>query len=321
MGRLVQWVVVAVVVLAGVFAGNWVDGGRVSTLIQPSAWLLVFGVALGALWMARSDSDLKDLANFLLGAKLPAERLEAVRRVGQSLGWIAPTAGAIGVASGLLLTVRTFDDPSRLGAGVAMAYLSVVYAAGVALFGIALLAGAEMNQERDDRPTPTEIASPVLAAVLLFGAAGLGILFEGGDWPVTASALLIFASAMGVPLAFDPKPMGRGRMGTRLRFMALSLVPAVVLASTFGAIHVMQNISYPSLLLPGLADSLSPVWMGLVLYVGLRAVAVRLDGDESEEPSRHLPAILGGIGGLSSIYGLFGLVVWACWLNDSVAAR
>lgn len=54
-----------------------------------------------------------------------------------SMGGYAPTIGIIGAVMGLIYVMRNLDDPSELGAGIAVAFIATIY--GVALANLLLL--------------------------------------------------------------------------------------------------------------------------------------------------------------------------------------
>lgn len=54
-----------------------------------------------------------------------------------SMGGYAPTIGIIGAVMGLIYVMRNLDDPSQLGAGIAVAFIATIY--GVALANLLLL--------------------------------------------------------------------------------------------------------------------------------------------------------------------------------------
>lgn len=48
-----------VVGLGLILAGNWMEGGHFSSLVQPTAFMIVMGGTLGATWLASPNSELK----------------------------------------------------------------------------------------------------------------------------------------------------------------------------------------------------------------------------------------------------------------------
>ncbi len=61
-----------------------------------------------------------------------AEREEAPARVYEAAGGYAPTVGILGAVLGLIHVMENLSDPSRLGAGIAVAFVATVYGVGTA---------------------------------------------------------------------------------------------------------------------------------------------------------------------------------------------
>jgi chemotaxis protein MotA len=60
------------------------------------------------------------------------EREDAPARVYESAGGYAPTIGILGAVLGLINVMENLADPSRLGAGIAVAFVATVYGVGAA---------------------------------------------------------------------------------------------------------------------------------------------------------------------------------------------
>lgn len=61
-----------------------------------------------------------------------AEREEAPARVYESAGGYAPTVGILGAVLGLINVMENLTEPSKLGAGIAVAFVATVYGVGSA---------------------------------------------------------------------------------------------------------------------------------------------------------------------------------------------
>ena len=59
-------------------------------------------------------------------------RERAVARVWELAGGYAPTVGILGAVLGLIQVMENLGDPSRLGAGIAVAFVATVYGVGLA---------------------------------------------------------------------------------------------------------------------------------------------------------------------------------------------
>lgn len=184
--------------LGSILAGQWLEGGRVNTILQLTAAIIVFGGTAGAVitqfplpelrhairetqFILRSQNppleplvtELVELARvsrregllaiekaatektepFLRHALLalidgsdPAElrsallglidQQEEVQQTGPKLfeaaGGYSPTVGILGAVLGLIHVMQNLSDPSRLGEGIAVAFVATVYGVGSA---------------------------------------------------------------------------------------------------------------------------------------------------------------------------------------------
>jgi chemotaxis protein MotA len=184
--------------LSAILIGQLLEGGTISSLLQPAAFAIVFVGTLGAVMlqsglknfkagvlMARmvfvrpSDAPQKMAANISMWSTtarreglLALERyLETVSdpfverglrlivdgaephklrqildheisayemeqrlavRVWESAGGYAPTIGILGAVLGLIHVMGNLTDPSRLGSGVAVAFVATIYGVGLA---------------------------------------------------------------------------------------------------------------------------------------------------------------------------------------------
>lgn len=86
-----------------------------------------------------------------------------IARVFETAGGFAPTMGIIGAVIGLIYVVQAFQDPTRLGQGVASAFSATLY--GVALSNLFLLplAGKLRQRARDDGFVKTLLMEAVLS--------------------------------------------------------------------------------------------------------------------------------------------------------------
>lgn len=187
-----------VLALIGILLGQAIEGGQISSLIQPAAFLIVicgtFGAVLlqtnlnsfiAGLKMVRQVfspplDDRQALANriilwsnyarkegiFMLetylkketdlfvqkGLKLmidgtPPEKIRQViaidmhffeiqqrnaAKIWSAAGGYAPTVGILGAVLGLIHVMENLSDPSRLGSGIAVAFVATIYGVGLA---------------------------------------------------------------------------------------------------------------------------------------------------------------------------------------------
>jgi chemotaxis protein MotA len=61
-----------------------------------------------------------------------AEERKRIARVFETAGGFAPTIGIIGAVLGLIHVMENLADPSRLGAGIAVAFVATIYGVGSA---------------------------------------------------------------------------------------------------------------------------------------------------------------------------------------------
>lgn len=59
-------------------------------------------------------------------------RLKLTARVWESAGGYSPTIGILGAVMGLIHVMENLTDPSKLGAGIAVAFVATIYGVGVA---------------------------------------------------------------------------------------------------------------------------------------------------------------------------------------------
>lgn len=185
--------------LGGIIAGQVLEGGHVGSILQFTAFLIVFGGTLGAVLIGTTRNELAlavslfkeafqegndddairvskeiiDLAQIArketilaLEKRLPEvsfpftrsvlrlmidgvdaavirdvfereidqeeERLNSAANVYADAGGYAPTVGIIGAVLGLIHVMENLTDTSKLGAGIAVAFVATVYGVGSA---------------------------------------------------------------------------------------------------------------------------------------------------------------------------------------------
>lgn len=187
-----------VLALIGILLGQAIEGGQISSLIQPAAFLIVMCGTFGAVLLQTNINsftaglkmvrqvfsppldDRQALANriilwsnfarkegiFMLetymkkesdpfiqkGLKLmidgtPPEKIRQViaidmhffeiqqrnaAKIWSAAGGYAPTVGILGAVLGLIHVMENLSDPSRLGSGIAVAFVATIYGVGLA---------------------------------------------------------------------------------------------------------------------------------------------------------------------------------------------
>jgi chemotaxis protein MotA len=184
--------------LAAVFGGAMLEGLPISSIVQPTAFIIVFGGLLGAVLLQSTMEDLinalkgvptiflgvkekpAEVAQMLVGLALKArkegilalqndilhiedpflkkglelmtdgtdpqllrdlletelgfyeEEINHASKVWEGAGGFAPTVGIIGAVLGLIHVMQNLNDPSKLGGGIAVAFVATVYGVGAA---------------------------------------------------------------------------------------------------------------------------------------------------------------------------------------------
>jgi chemotaxis protein MotA len=184
--------------LAAIVGGQVLEGGHLSSLLQPTAFVIVIGGTLGAVmlqspmpvfvhgmrmgrWVftpptlapdqlirriagwsqiARKEGLLAlegqmnregdpfirkglqllvdgvepDRLREVLDVEIGSfeDRMKAGARIWEAAGGYAPTIGILGAVMGLIHVMENLADPSRLGAGIAVAFVATIYGVGCA---------------------------------------------------------------------------------------------------------------------------------------------------------------------------------------------
>lgn len=184
--------------VSAVVLGNVLEGGKIRSLLQPTAAVIVFGGTFGATLLSApprvilmallslkdvfsSHGDKKELLvrdivrfatvarrNGLIALESEIERIEdqyfkkalrlavdgmspkmlretmeqdnisfeeerrRIAKVYETAGGFAPTIGILGAVLGLIHVMENLSDPSKLGAGIAVAFVATIYGVGSA---------------------------------------------------------------------------------------------------------------------------------------------------------------------------------------------
>jgi chemotaxis protein MotA len=184
--------------LVAIIGGQILEGGKISGLLQPTAFLIVFGGTLGAImlqnpyatfirgirmasWVlfppqVESQSVIREIARWgqiarregllalenttnaekdpfirkglqLLVDGVDPEKLRSIMeveigayedemrlsaKVWESAGGYSPTIGILGAVLGLIHVMENLTEPSKLGAGIAVAFVATIYGVGLA---------------------------------------------------------------------------------------------------------------------------------------------------------------------------------------------
>lgn len=184
--------------LVGIFVGQSIEGGHVSSLVQPAAFVIVLSGTFGAVLLQNNlkeviasfimlrevfippPDDRKELAKkisawshfarkegimmlepymqkekepfikkglLLMVDGTPPEKIREVMaidmhfyelqqrnraKVWSAAGGYAPTVGILGAVLGLIHVMENLSDPSKLGSGIAVAFVATIYGVGLA---------------------------------------------------------------------------------------------------------------------------------------------------------------------------------------------
>ncbi len=184
--------------IVAVLGGNLLEGGRLSSVLQPTAAVIVLGGTFGATLLSFPLRDIikaiqalkyvffeQDLAperyiddfiryagiarrNGLIALEIEIAKIEnpflkkamtlatdhmnvkllretmeqenitfeaerrRIARVFETAGGFAPTVGILGAVLGLIHVMENLSDPSKLGAGIAVAFVATIYGVGSA---------------------------------------------------------------------------------------------------------------------------------------------------------------------------------------------
>ncbi|MDR2688728.1 MAG: flagellar motor protein [Azoarcus sp.] len=186
------------IAIAAILGGQMLEGGHLSSLIQPTAFLIVVGGTLGAVllqspmrvfidgllmakWVfvppvATHQQIITMITNWSLVARRDgllvlerhihgltdpfmrrglqmlvdgidpmrlresleietetwASRLRQCARIWEGAGGYSPTIGILGAVMGLIHVMENLTDPTKLGAGIAVAFVATIYGVGLA---------------------------------------------------------------------------------------------------------------------------------------------------------------------------------------------
>lgn len=95
---------------------------------------------------------------------LSLERDERAAKVFESAGGYAPTIGILGAVLGLIHVMTMLNDPSKIGEGIAVAFVATLY--GVALANLVLLPwGARLKRHAQERTLHLELVQVGIAGI------------------------------------------------------------------------------------------------------------------------------------------------------------
>ena len=118
-----------------ILAGLALEGGHIAALIQPTAFVIVVGGALGALFITYPVTTVKEswVLAFTGRQAVRSKYLDA-SNVFKSFGDLAVLTSFVGLIFGVIHVLSQLSSIDRIGAGCAVAIVSLLYGVMVKLF-------------------------------------------------------------------------------------------------------------------------------------------------------------------------------------------
>lgn len=167
--------VAAALLFSGLLIGSVASSSPLASFVDLPSVVLVFGSTFALSAMAFGPQALGSALLHPVGLASS----ERVQSVWVFAGASALGSGMLGSLVGLVQMLQTLDDPTQIGAGVAVALLSALYGGGL---GLGCLAVGLSNSEHQAAESRLGVALGAFLGVLLWSGAGL------------SAALLAFAS-------------------------------------------------------------------------------------------------------------------------------
>ncbi len=169
-------------VLAGLVGWAMLSKGTASMFIDPAGLAIVFGAVLGGLWVSYdprlvADAFAKSLQSEKVTDPKKVPLYAAVLSRAHQLAW---GAGLVGTLIGMVLMLANMDDPNKIGPGMAVALLTLLYGAFLAEFiigplksgmieqSIAAAAASDVVKDDDGKRTPAYAIAGASACVTTF---------------------------------------------------------------------------------------------------------------------------------------------------------
>ncbi len=168
--------------VAGLVGWAVLSKGTVEMFLDPAGLAIVFGAVLGGLWISYDPR----LVAEAFGKSLQSEKLTDAKKVAlyaavlsraHQLAW---GAGLVGTLIGMVLMLANMDDPNKIGPGMAVSLLTLLYGAFLAEFiigplksgmieqSIAAAAASDVVKDDDGKRTPAYAIAGASACVTTF---------------------------------------------------------------------------------------------------------------------------------------------------------
>jgi len=159
--------------MAFILVGQAVDGGHASSLLSFAS----FSVVLCATWIGAVSvygvrRPWRQFKTLFYPQEGQGRNVSSIRGMFRLLVYISPLTGFIGVILGFIHTMENLSDPSKIGSGIAIAFISMLY--GIIQSIIAYVMVATIDEATDNSSSNRENPSTEPA---LFGVMGFFIIF------------------------------------------------------------------------------------------------------------------------------------------------
>ena len=331
--RMVSFVLLCSIMLCAILMGP-----PLTTFFDATSFTIFMGVVGGGILWSHSMSDVLGAFGTFLGAG-PVDAQQSRRdhntfirlaRLSSAVCWIGPIIGIIQI-------LRRLDDPSMIGPGMAVVFLTMFYgtAAGELLFRPAAAACLTGNGPSTEPSTgPIAFHPRKLISVLLVGGLVVASLSFSGTiqnfFDITSAGIVIIATILGLfvshpasnvrqvlrsvfgPETMHPEQAERGAaMFHRLAELAVAIG---FLGTMIGLVQMLQNLEDPSAIGPALSLSMLTVFYGILLSeVAFRTAAadcLKRGGVQIEDwRHQHPNRTLGIVGQLLFVIFTFALML------------
>jgi flagellar motor component MotA len=279
-----------------ILLGQALSGGQARSLAHITVFMLVAGPTLGLVIISYGlRQPALQIAKILRGETLSDGESKSLQGVCSLTTQAGSLCGFVGTILGLIHTLQNLSDPKMIGHGIAVAFVSLLYGAGISAlafgFGSSLKQNAATNNDADvaeePKPETTEKAvnhaAQIIGGFVLFFGSVLGINeLEGGHLNSLISAssfilvggctisMVVMAHGLRAPGNQFLEVLKRARGNTTeidgaLRLMIHAGPLSGLIGAIIGMISVMENLDNPSRIGPGMAVTLISLLYGAVV--------------------------------------------------------
>jgi flagellar motor component MotA len=282
--RMVPFVLLCSIMVCGICLG-----APLAVFFDATSFALFLGIVGGGILWSHSLSDVRGaFGNFWGAGPVNAEQsrrdhntLIRLARLSSAVCWIGPIIGIIQI-------LHRLEDPSAIGPGIAIVFLTIFYgtAAGELLFRPAAAACLIGNAPSTEPPTGPIAFHPrkLISVLLLSGLVAAGLSFTGtfqNFFDFTSAAIVIIATTLGLFVShpasnvrqilrsvFGPGPMHpeHADQGAAMFHRLAELAVATgFLGTMIGLIQMLQNMTDPSAIGPAISVALLTLFYGILL--------------------------------------------------------